>query len=107
MVLHRPVELAPLPDISNNVGSVKSFLNAPLHSLCVVVFLVIFDLCIDDHARRIFRSASVRPKHLFDPYFDHDTNSNSFAGSGMPNQVDGVLLHTHVGTELSHVRTAL
>jgi len=31
------------------------------------------DLCIDDHGSFvIFRSASVRPKHLFDPYFDHD-----------------------------------
>jgi hypothetical protein len=31
------------------------------------------DLCIDDHGSLvIFRSASVRPKHLFDPYFDHD-----------------------------------
>ena len=30
-------------------------------------------LCIDDHGSLvIFRSASVRPKHLFDPYFDHD-----------------------------------
>src|SRR5882762_1356143 len=32
-----------------------------------------FDLCFDDHGSFvIFRSASVRPKHLFDPYFDHD-----------------------------------
>jgi hypothetical protein len=30
-----------------------------------------------------------------------------FAGSGMPNQMDGVLLHTMSGTELSHVRTEL
>jgi hypothetical protein len=31
------------------------------------------DLCIDDHGSLvIFRSASVRPIHLFDPYFDHD-----------------------------------
>jgi len=31
------------------------------------------DLCIDDHGSLvIFRSASVRPKHLFDHYFDHD-----------------------------------
>ena len=38
------------------------------------VFLVLFDLCIDDHGSLIiFRSASVRPKHLFDPYFDHDS----------------------------------
>ena len=32
-----------------------------------------FDLRFDDHGSLvIFRSASVRPKHLFDPYFDHD-----------------------------------
>jgi hypothetical protein len=31
------------------------------------------DLCIDNHGSLvIFRSASVRPIHLFDPYFDHD-----------------------------------
>ena len=30
-------------------------------------------LCIDDHGSLvIFRSASVRPKHLIDPYFDQD-----------------------------------
>jgi hypothetical protein len=30
-------------------------------------------LCFDDHGSFvIFRSTSVRPKHLFDPYFDHD-----------------------------------
>jgi len=29
--------------------------------------------CFDDHGSFvIFRSVSVRPKHLFDPYFDHD-----------------------------------
>jgi hypothetical protein len=38
-----------------------------------VVFLVLFDRCIDDHGSLIiFRSASVRPKHLFDQNFDHD-----------------------------------
>ena len=32
-----------------------------------------FDLCIDDHGSFvIFRSASVRPIHLFDQNFDHD-----------------------------------
>jgi len=31
------------------------------------------NLCIDDHGSLvIFRSVSVRPIHLFDPYFDHD-----------------------------------
>jgi len=30
-------------------------------------------LCFDDHGSFvIFRSVSVRPKHLCDPYFDHD-----------------------------------
>jgi hypothetical protein len=37
MILKRYLE----PDISNNVGSVKSFLNRPLHSLLRVVFLVL------------------------------------------------------------------
>jgi hypothetical protein len=38
-----------------------------------VVFVVSFDLCIDDHGSfLIFRSASVRPKHLFDQNFDQD-----------------------------------
>jgi len=32
-----------------------------------------FDLCFDDHGSFvIFRSASVRPIHLFDRSFDHD-----------------------------------
>lgn len=31
------------------------------------------DLCFDGHGSLvIFQSASVRPIHLFDPYFDHD-----------------------------------
>jgi hypothetical protein len=35
------------------------------------LFFVAF--CIDDHGSFvIFRSASVRPRHLFDHYFDHD-----------------------------------
>jgi len=38
-----------------------------------VVLFVLFDLCFDDHGSLvILRSASVRPKHLFDPYFDQD-----------------------------------
>jgi len=38
-----------------------------------VVLFVFFDLCIDDHGSFvIFRSASVRPRHLFDQNFDHD-----------------------------------
>lgn len=36
------------------------------------------------------------------------TRSNSLSrGSGMPNQVDGVLLHTMSDSELSRVRTEL
>ena len=32
-----------------------------------------FDLCFDDHGSSvIFRSVSVRPRHLFDLYFDYD-----------------------------------
>ncbi len=32
-----------------------------------------FDLCFNDHGSLvIFRSASVRPRHLFDQNFDHD-----------------------------------
>ena len=38
-----------------------------------MVLIVFFVLCIDDHGSLvIFRSASVRPKHLFDQNFDHD-----------------------------------
>jgi hypothetical protein len=58
-----------LPDISNNVGSVKLLSKTLLRSLLRVVLFV----CIDDHGSlAIFRSASVRPRHPFDPYFDHD-----------------------------------
>jgi hypothetical protein len=61
------------PLLSNNVGPVNSYLSRPLRPLRRVVFEVRFDLCIDDHGWPIInRSVSVRPKHLFDPYFDHD-----------------------------------
>jgi hypothetical protein len=45
-----------------------------------------FDLCIDDHGSFvIFRSVSVRPKHLFDLYFDHDYFFKlPFQGAGCP-----------------------
>jgi hypothetical protein len=66
-------ELVRFADISNNVGPVKSFLSVLLPPLQRVVFLVLLDLRFDDHGSLvIFRSASVRPKHLFDPYLDHD-----------------------------------
>src|SRR6266849_11042587 len=71
-------------------------LSALLRSLRRVVLFALVGLCIDDHGSLvIFRSASVRPKHLFDQYFDHDYLFElPFRGSGMPNQVDGVLVHT-------------
>jgi hypothetical protein len=48
--------------------------------------LFFFDLCMDDHdSFVIFRSASVRPKHLFDLYFDHDYSFKlPFQGAGCP-----------------------
>src|SRR6266852_7402599 len=49
------------------------FLSALLRSLWRVVLFAFVDLCIDDHGSLvIFRSVSVRPRHLFDQYFDHD-----------------------------------
>jgi len=69
--------IKPLPEISNNVGPVKLFFSlfertspfTPKSGLpCPSL-----SRCFDDHGSLIiFRSASVRPKHLFDPYFDHD-----------------------------------
>jgi len=68
--------VSPLPSFSqrdNNVGPVKSFVSTLRRSLREWSSLFFFDLCFDDHGSLvIFRSASVRPKHLFDPYFDHD-----------------------------------
>ena len=63
-----------LPDISNNVGPVKLFLKTLLPFRLKEFFsFAFFFFCIDNHGSLvIFRSASVRPKHLFDPYFDHD-----------------------------------
>ena len=72
--LDSPLYRTRLPYISNNVGPVDSFFERttpftpgsglPCPSLT---------RCFDDHGSLvIFRSASVRPKHLFDPYFDHD-----------------------------------
>ena len=50
-----------------------SFLSALLRSLRRVVLFVSFSSATTTTARFvIFRSASVRPKHLFDPYFDQD-----------------------------------
>src|ERR1700676_3311300 len=68
-----------LPDISNNVGPVKSFLSRLLRSLRRVGLPCSLLTSASTTTARfvIFRSASVRPKHLFDPYFDHDYFSNS------------------------------
>ena len=51
-----------------------------------MVLFVLFDLCIDDHGSFvIFRSDSVRPKHLFDQNFDHDYYFKlPFQGAGCP-----------------------
>jgi hypothetical protein len=61
-------------DISDNAGSVNSFLSALRRSLRrVSVTLVFFVACVDDHGSPvIFRSVSVRPTHLFDQNFDHN-----------------------------------
>jgi hypothetical protein len=72
--------------ISNNAGPVKSFFcffqffchlfsfferTSPLTPKSGLVRLA--HRCIDDHGSLIiFRSASVRPNDLFDPYCDHD-----------------------------------
>ena len=68
-----------------------------------------FALCLDDCGSFVIsRSVSVRPKHLFDHHFDHDYFFKlPLPGSGRPIQVDGVLLPTLSGTELSRVRTEL
>jgi len=51
----------------------KLFLSPVLRPLRRVVFLVFVGLCFNDHGSFvIFRSVSVRPRHLFDLYFDHD-----------------------------------
>lgn len=63
-----------LPVISNSVGSVKSFLKTPSPALRKSGLR--WSLCLllhdDQGSLVISRSASVRPIHLFDLYFDHD-----------------------------------
>jgi len=73
-----------LSDISNNAGSCQdlfyeffglSFLFSGTlpPSLRRVVLFVPLKLCFDDHGSFvIFRSVSVRPRHLIDQNFDHD-----------------------------------
>jgi hypothetical protein len=48
--------------------------------------LFFVDLGIDDHGSLVIsRSVSVRPKHLFDPYFDHDYSFKlPLQGAGCP-----------------------
>jgi hypothetical protein len=108
-----------LSDISNNAGSCQGVFLYFLFSLSFFGHTTPFTpktgligsvkLCFDDHGSFvvIFRSASVRPKHLCDPYFDHDYlfKLPPCRGSGMPHQVHGVLLHVMSDTELSRVRT--
>ena len=51
---------------------------------------------------------SVRPMHLFGHTFDHDYYFElPREGSGIPNQLLGVLLHTIAISGLSRVRTEL
>ena len=72
-------------EISNNVGPVKSFFCFFSAFLSLFFFFEhttaftpksglpgpFFDRCFDDLGSLIiFRSTSVRPKHLFDPYFE-------------------------------------
>ncbi len=78
------------PDISNNVGPVKLFLKTllsfHLKEFFSFVFFCFLFFCIDDHGSFVIcRSGSVRPKHLFDPYFDHDYFFKlPFQGAGCP-----------------------
>ena len=87
-----------LPDISNNVGPVKLFSNTllPFHLKEFFSFVLLrFLFYIDDHGSFvIFRSASVRPKHLFDHYFDHDYFFKlPLQGAGCPT-IDSVFYFT-------------
>src|SRR6266849_8831516 len=70
---HSPERRAPLY-ISNTADSVKLFLSTLLSFHLKEFFsFVFFLLCIDDQGPLvIWRSASVRPKHLFDQNVDHD-----------------------------------
>src|SRR6266478_3900405 len=102
-------KLPTLPDISNNVGSVKSFFERtspftpvsglpgylrPLHRRPRLVR----NLSIGFSPTQTSLRSVLRPRLLI---------QTPFAGSGMPIQVDGVLLHAMSGTELSRVRTEL
>jgi hypothetical protein len=68
--------ISDMPDkrgISNDVRPVKHFLSALLRHCEEWSWLFFVDLCINDHGSLVIcRSASVRPKHVFDLCFDHD-----------------------------------
>jgi hypothetical protein len=86
-VILSPDKSCELPDIFNNVGPVKLFLNTLLSFHLKEFFsFVLFLFCIDDHGSFvILRSASVRPKHLFDQNFDHDYSFKlPLQGAGCP-----------------------
>ena len=76
--------------ISNNVGPVKPFLSTLLSFHLKEFFsFVLFRFlcsCIDNHGSFVIsRPVSVRPKHLFDPYFDHDYSFKlPWQGAGCP-----------------------
>src|ERR1700733_13927542 len=63
--------LTRLPEISNNVGSVKSFVDRLLYPLRrVFSFFRFLWPSVDNHGSPVnFRSVSARPTHLFDPSF--------------------------------------
>ena len=114
-----PVRIADNSSISNNVGPVKSFSlmfcpffsffehTAPFTPASGLVGFV--DLCLDDHGSFvIFRSASVRPNHLFDQNIDHDYFFKlPFRGARCPIKCTTLLLHAMGGFGLSRVRTEL
>jgi hypothetical protein len=95
---------------TTRLGPTKSKVALPQCRPCQTVFddtspctpergvVRLVDLCIDDHGSLvIFRSTSIRPRHLFDQNFDHDYFFKlPLQGSGMPNQVDGVSTSHHV-----------
>ena len=101
MVLHRPIEI-------NNVGCVNLFFKrtSPFTSESVFVRRVLRPCRRPRLACNL--SVGFSPTHtsLRSQLQTIITRSNSLSrGSGMPIQVDGVLLHAMSGTELSRVRT--
>ena len=106
-----------LPDISNNADRVKSFFlsfftfsfffkrTSPFTPKSGLIRFFFF--CDDDHGsfRNLpvgFSPTQTSLRSVLRPGLLVQT---PFAGSGTPIQIDGVLLHTMSGTELSRVRT--